>query len=73
MNAPNDKKDPKRWLFLAAALMPFVVATIYMTYKPVPQRIPRTHGGSAATEATTPPTTPPGTTAPTGSDAGTRD
>lgn len=40
-------RDPRSWLFLAAALLPFLIATLYMTYKPVPQRIPRTHGGSA--------------------------
>ena len=41
--------DPRRWLLFAAAIIPFVVAILYMSLKPPPERLPRTHGGSQAT------------------------
>lgn len=36
-------------MVFAAALLPFLAATVYMSVKPAPKRIPRTHGGSALT------------------------
>jgi hypothetical protein len=35
------------YVVFAAALLPFIAASIYMSFKPVPERAPRTHGGDA--------------------------
>jgi hypothetical protein len=44
-------KDPKRLLLVAAALAPFVVATLYMSLKPAPRRLQRTHPPAATAPA----------------------
>ncbi len=44
---PSTFKDPKRWGLIAVAALPFLAATIYMTVKPAPVHLQRTHGGSA--------------------------
>lgn len=40
---PQYWKDPKRILLVLAALTPFIVATLYMSLKPAPKRLERTH------------------------------
>ncbi len=41
-------KKPIHWAMLGFALLPFIVATVYLSNKPKPERQPRTHGGSSA-------------------------
>ena len=53
-------RDWRRWWIAAVALAPFVVASVYMSTKPVPTKIPRSHGGSAAEFSTNPYRVAPG-------------
>lgn len=48
---PSPRKDPKRFLLFVVALMPFLVATLYISVKPAPKRLKRTHGGSVTVPA----------------------
>jgi hypothetical protein len=51
---PSPRKDPKRVLLFVVALLPFLVATLYISVKPAPKRLKRTHGGSTITRPAEP-------------------
>lgn len=42
-------KDPRSLMLLFAALLPFITATLYMSFTPAPVRLSRTHGGPEGT------------------------
>ncbi len=39
-------KNRKGWFTLIGALLPFIIVTLYMSFKPPPPRLERTHGGT---------------------------
>ncbi len=47
-------RDWRRWWIAGVAFAPFIVASVYMSAKPVPTKLARTHGGSAADFSTNP-------------------
>ena len=47
-------RDWRRWWIAGVAFAPFVVASVYMSSKPVPKKLQRTHGGSKADFSTNP-------------------